>query len=63
GLEFVWGFTYDGEDTWEGGNIYDPKTGKTYSAEFTLEGNDVMKLRGYVGFTWIGRTSTWTRTK
>lgn len=63
GLEFVWGFEYDGEDTWEDGNIYDPKSGKTYSAEFTIENNDTMKLRGYVGFTWIGRTSTWTRVK
>lgn len=63
GLEFVWGFVFDGDDTWEDGNIYDPESGKTYSAEFTLEGNDVMKLRGYIGITLLGRTSTWTRVK
>lgn len=48
---------------WENGEIYDPKEGKTYSAEFTLEeSGKVMKLRGYVFITFLGKTQIWHRT-
>ena len=33
---------------WEGGWIYNPKDGKTYSSEMRLEGPDRLKVRGYV---------------
>jgi uncharacterized protein (DUF2147 family) len=45
---------------WEDGKIYDPKNGKTYSCKMTLEGNE-LKVRGYVGFSLLGRTTVWTR--
>jgi uncharacterized protein (DUF2147 family) len=60
GLEFLWGFKWDGKGEWKGGRIYDPESGKTYKAKFKLE-DDVLKLRGYVGFSMIGRTTEWTR--
>jgi uncharacterized protein (DUF2147 family) len=45
---------------YEGGSIYDPKSGKTYSCEAKLEGK-TLYLRGYMGVSLIGKTSEWTR--
>lgn len=51
---------YDASDKeWNGGTIYDPKSGKTYSCYIKKEGN-LLKLRGYVGVSVLGKTSTWT---
>lgn len=49
------------EETFEG-TIYDPKNGKEYSCTITFEDSNKLKLRGYIGFTMIGRTSYWFRT-
>ena len=43
----------------EGGQLYDPESGKTYSGSMTRDG-DKLKLRGYVGIALFGRTETWT---
>ncbi len=47
----------------EDGTVYDPKSGKTYSCKIKLVGQDKMELRGFVGFSMLGRTETWTRVK
>jgi uncharacterized protein (DUF2147 family) len=53
------GFTYsDGE--WTEGEIYDPKSGKTYKSKMKLKGNS-LEVRGYVGNPMFGKTTTWTR--
>lgn len=44
----------------DGGRVYDPKSGRTYSGSMTAQGN-TLKLRGYLGFQLLGRTETWTR--
>jgi uncharacterized protein (DUF2147 family) len=49
-----------GEHTYEDGTIYDPKNGKTYSCKITEKG-DLLDLRGYVGFSMLGRTTTWEK--
>jgi hypothetical protein len=41
--------------------VYDPKNGHTYNANLTLESPDRIKLRGYIGFSLLGRTAHWTR--
>ena len=46
---------------WRDGTIYDPASGRTYSAEARLDGPDRLLLRGYIGIPLIGRTATWTR--
>lgn len=61
GLEMMKGFTFNGNDEWKGGNIYDPESGKTYSGYMYLKDRNTLKLRGYVGFSFLGRTETWTR--
>lgn len=44
----------------EGGQLYDPESGRTYSGSMIRDG-DKLKLRGYIGFELFGRTETWTR--
>ena len=59
GLLILRGFEKDGDDEYDGGTIYDPKNGKTYSCVMTLKG-DKLDVRGYVGVSLLGRTDTWT---
>ena len=61
GLELLTGFTYD-DGTYEGGDIYDPETGKTYSCKMTFDGNR-LKVRGFIGFSLFGRTEYFERIK
>ena len=62
GLVLLKNFEYNGDKEWEGGKIYDPQSGKTYSCVMKLEGEE-LKVTGYIGFSWIGRTVRWTRIK
>lgn len=52
-------FAYD-DGAWTGGEIYDPRSGKTYSSKMQLDGNR-LNIRGYVGIPMFGRTTTWTK--
>lgn len=54
-------FKFNGKDTWEGGEIYDPTHGKTYSANISMKDENTLKLRGYIGTPLIGKTVTWIR--
>lgn len=47
-------------DKWEGGKIYDPKSGKTYKCSMWMEG-DKLKVRGHLGI--FHDTQTWKRVK
>jgi uncharacterized protein (DUF2147 family) len=63
GLELLNDFTYNSaEKEWEKGTIYDPKSGKTYDCYMWLDGNNTLKLKGFVmGMRFLGREATWTR--
>jgi uncharacterized protein (DUF2147 family) len=43
------------------GHLTDPRSGSVYGAEIHLNPNGTLALRGYLGFTLLGRTQTWTR--
>ena len=61
GLEIGSGFKpEDNRMKADGGTLYDPKSGKTYTGAITADG-DLLKLRGYVGFKVFGRTEEWNR--
>ena len=62
GLELLKDFTFNGEDVYKDGTIYDPKSGKTYSCKMTIKEN-TLKIRGYVGISLFGRSEIWTRIK
>ncbi|HRP68449.1 MAG TPA: DUF2147 domain-containing protein [Turneriella sp.] len=57
GLTIIWGLKEDGGE-WTGGHIMDPKNGKTYKCKIKREGN-TLKVRGFIGFSLLGRTQTW----
>lgn len=61
GMEVLRDMKKDGSD-FTGGTITDPKTGKTYKCNITRDG-DKLNVRGYVGFSLIGRTQTWQAVK
>ena len=61
GLIILKDFIYDGDGEWEDGTIYDPKNGKTYDCYIHFGENNSLKIRGYVGISWIGRNTYWTR--
>ncbi len=49
------------DDEYNGGTILDPDNGKTYKCYIELEDQNKLKLRGYIGFSLIGRTQYWQR--
>ena len=62
-LNLMTNFVFDGDDQWEGGKIYNPEDGKTYSCYMKLNNPNSLYVRGYVGIRAIGKTQTWTRIK
>lgn len=61
-LQVLSGLEYDGKNKYSGGKIYDPKSGKTYSAKAQMVNNNTLSLRGFIGIALAGRTDTWVRT-
>lgn len=61
GLTIIRDLAYDEDNEWEDGTIYDPRSGKTYSCEAELEDLNTLRLRGYMGFSLLGKTTVWTR--
>jgi len=61
GLRILWGLRQDG-DRWTGGEILDPDNGKIYSCSLTVkEGGKKLRVRGFIGFSLLGRTQYWLR--
>ncbi len=48
------------DNEWTNGTIYDPEEGKTYSCTMKKNGNS-LAIRGYLGISLFGRTTTWTK--
>lgn len=59
-LQIGWDFRLTAPSHAEGGQLYDPESGKTYSGSMTRVG-DTLKLRGYIGLSLFGRTEIWTQ--
>lgn len=61
GMVFLWGLSpEDGE--YRGGYILDPDNGKVYKAKLRLDdGGRKLLVRGFIGFSLLGRTQTWVR--
>lgn len=63
GLVVLKNFVFDGDEEWNDGTIYDPKNGKTYSCKIHFgDSPNLLKIRGYVGISLLGRTTYWTKT-
>ncbi|HMN70219.1 MAG TPA: DUF2147 domain-containing protein [Bdellovibrionales bacterium] len=63
GMEIIWGMKEtDSGKEWTKGNIMDPKNGKTYSCRLRLkEDGQKLEVRGFLGFSLLGRSQTWLR--
>ncbi|MEQ1652620.1 MAG: DUF2147 domain-containing protein, partial [Hyphomicrobium sp.] len=51
------------EGGYDGGWVYDPKVGSSYSVAIALNGPDQLSVTGYKGVKFLGKTFTWTRAK
>ena len=64
GLEILKGFKFDksGEE-WNDGSIYNPASGKTYNCYINFESANKIKIRGFIGASWmgLGKTAYWTK--
>ena len=64
GMMILWGLKQNiaKQKEWLGGEILDPKNGKTYHSIIRLTDNDQkLNVRGYIGMPLFGRTQTWLR--
>ena len=61
GMVMLWGVKKKGGG-WEGGKILDPATGKIYSVKMTpIDGGRKLEVRGFMGFSLLGKTQVWIR--
>lgn len=51
------GLSFNGTDCWEGGTIYNSRTGKTYKCKITREPSGNLLFRGYLGVSIVGQTA------
>ena len=57
-MTILWGLKKDGEQ-YDDGQILDPASGKTYSANMKLiEDGQKLEVRGYIGFALMGRSQS-----
>jgi uncharacterized protein (DUF2147 family) len=61
GLQIMNGLTDKGDNRWGNGTCYNPETGKSYKCKMHLVSPDRLEVRGFIGFSLIGRTLVLTR--
>lgn len=61
GLRILWDLTPDGKQ-WTGGEILDPDSGRIYRCSIALaDAGKKLRVRGFIGFSLLGRTEYWLR--
>lgn len=63
GMYLVNGMKKVSDKEYDDGEILNPKNGKVYSCNMTLVDDNTIKVRGYIGFSLIGKTQYWYRVK
>jgi len=62
GLRIVWNMKPSGNRSWAGGKILDPKSGKIYKCNISIDKSGTkLFVRGYIGISLFGRSQTWLR--
>jgi uncharacterized protein (DUF2147 family) len=63
GTRILKNLVWDADDSeWSKGEIYDPKTGKTYSCYALMQNDGKLYIKGFVlGMSFIGKSTLWTR--
>jgi uncharacterized protein (DUF2147 family) len=61
GMTILWDLRRD-KDEYSGGHILDPNNGRTYRCRIAVEEDGMrLKVRGFIGFSLLGRTQYWYR--
>ena len=64
GLPIINGLKATGNNQYDQGEILDPLTGKIYKLKGKLSADgQTLEMRGFIGFSLLGRTQTWKRDK
>lgn len=64
GLTIIQDLHYNADDNrWDGGQIYDPDNGRTYSCYVRALNPNQLEVKGYIGFALVGRSQTWKRVR
>jgi uncharacterized protein (DUF2147 family) len=61
GLVIGTGFQEQDPSHADGGTLYDPESGHTYSGTIALIGSSTLRLHGFIGISLLGRTEAWQR--
>lgn len=62
GLPIISGLKANGNNQYDQGEVLDPLTGKTYKLKGKLSADgQTLEMRGFIGFSMLGRTQTWKR--
>lgn len=61
GMVILTDLEYDDGNEWEDGKILDPENGSVYGCDMKILANGDLEVRGYIGFSLLGRTQIWKR--
>jgi len=61
GMQVFGKLVSNGNGSWEGGWIYDPKVGKSYDVQIRQLSDDALEVHGYAGIKMFGKTFIWRR--
>ncbi len=51
------------DNEWDDGEILDPNNGSVYDCKMSIDENGNLEVRGYIGWSLIGRSQTWIKQK
>jgi uncharacterized protein (DUF2147 family) len=63
GVQILVDFAFAGNNLWKNGKIYNSRNGKIYNGKISLVSPNKLRVRGFIGISAIGGSTTWTRTK
>jgi len=62
GMDVLTGLHYnEADDAWEGGTLYNPGKGNTYSANVSINSSGKLEVRAFKGVTLLGKTMVFRR--
>ncbi len=61
GLQILGNLARQSDGSLDDGWVYDPKVGKSYDAALEVEGKTQLKLTGYKGVRFLGKSFIWNR--
>lgn len=63
GLKVLRDLRRTGDNTWEGGKIYNPDDGGEYNANMSIQTDGTLRIRAYLLAPLFGHTLVWTRVR